>query len=112
MTNHNLFEYILDSVANEIVFCDIDHKIVYMNANALEKYKDSDVKVGDSILACHKKESSHKIIKEGLEKLKTGKNRVFIYKSSKTGENAYLVGVRDSGNQLLGYYEWFERESS
>ncbi|MHA1448278.1 MAG: PAS domain-containing protein [Candidatus Hodarchaeales archaeon] len=103
--DQDLFLSILNSIQSEIVFCDVNHTVLFINDHAKEKYKDSGLKIGDSIFSCHKKEDSHRIIKESFARLEKGENRTLLYKSEKTGPDVYLVAVRDNNGKLLGYWE-------
>ncbi len=103
--DQDIYLSILNSIQTEIVFCDVNHKVLFINDYAKEKYKDSNLKIGDSIFSCHKNGNSHKIIKESFSKLENGENKVFLYKSEKTGSDAYLIAIRDRNRDLLGYWE-------
>lgn len=96
---------LLDSVPDEIVFCDLDHNIRFMNNFARKRYVGHSIDIGDSIFECHRQEESHRIIREGFDKLVAGEDEVFIYHNDR-GVDTYLVAVRGKGRSLVGYYEW------
>jgi PAS domain-containing protein len=104
------FQAIIESIPAEIVIIDNNHKILLANKFAREKYSNSSpqLREGNSIFACHKNEKSHQIIQNAYDEIKKGKDRVYIYNSDETGKSAYLIAVRDSERNILGYYEWFE----
>ena len=59
MINLETLVSLLDSIDEEIVLVDTNHKIVFMNRRALENYKDRGGKslIGESIFDCHNENS-------------------------------------------------------
>jgi len=106
--NLSFFKTLVNTIPAEIVVVDTEHKIVFVNDYAQKKYLKTNLEAGMSIFECHNQEKSHQIVKEAFQKLKDGENRVYIYNSRDTGKQVYLIGIRDSNETLIGYYEWFD----
>ena len=56
MTDFSVLSAILDAYPYQIVFCDRNHIIRYMNKDARERYAGK-ISVGDSIFGCHNQSS-------------------------------------------------------
>ena len=104
---YNLFKSIIETDRSAVVICDTNHKIVYMNKAAIERYhKDL---TGSSVLDCHIAESNKIIIKvvdwfgESTEN-----NMIYIYHNEKENNDVYMVALRDDEESLIGYYEKHE----
>ena len=105
-----LLEYLMDllnSIDEEIVLVDTNHKIVFLNIAAKKNYKErfGENLEGKSILNCHN-ENSKKIILDVFEKLKQGENKVEI--EGTPTKRSFVLAVRDSLGKLVGYFEKFE----
>ena len=102
---------LLDSIDEEIVLVDTNHKIVFMNRRALEEYKDRGGKslIGKSIFGCHN-ENSKKTILKVYERLKTGENEVEL--ESTPSVRTFVRSVRDRNGNLIGYFERFEKNNT
>lgn len=102
---------LLDSIDEEIVLVDTNHKIVFMNRRALEEYKDGGGKslIGKSIFDCHN-ENSKKTILEVYERLKNGEDEVELERSSSV--RTFVRSVRDHNGNLIGYFERFEKNNT
>ncbi|MCM1007343.1 MAG: PAS domain-containing protein [Ruminococcus flavefaciens] len=106
-----LFKSIVDSDIAPIVICETDHKIVYMNPAAIERYakKGGADLIGKSLLDCHNDESNKKIksivawFDESPEN-----NRIFTFHNPKENKDVYMIALRDDHNVLIGYYEKHE----
>ncbi|MEW6266959.1 MAG: PAS domain-containing protein [Thermodesulfobacteriota bacterium] len=100
---------ILDTIPHPILFVDNDHVIQYLNAPARKRYYEerglSDL-IGKSVFDCHNPGSREKI-KEIHAGLVAGEKEFYlgVFK----GEKVTVVGVRDSGGKIIGYYERFEK---
>ncbi|MHA2364475.1 MAG: hypothetical protein ACXAC7_10990 [Candidatus Hodarchaeales archaeon] len=103
------YKAILDSIPLALVFCNTEHIITFMNATAIERYKDRNVTINDSIFDCHEEKDSHEKILEAYSELKNGKSKALMYESKeKEGQKGYLIGVRNSNKELIGYWEKIE----
>lgn len=106
-----LFKSIVDSDIAPIVICETDHKIVYMNPAAVERYakRGGANLIGKSLLDCHNDESNKKIksivawFDESPEN-----NRIFTFHNPKENKDVYMIALRDDHNILIGYYEKHE----
>ena len=114
MDFHPFFKSIIDEDKCAIVICDTEHKIIYMNPAAVSRYsKHSGASlVGKSLLDCHNGKSNELIIKT-LKWFKSDKanNRIHSYFNDKENKDVYIVALRDSGGELIGYYEKHEYRS-
>ena len=105
------FRSIVDSDIAPIVICETDHKIIYMNPAAVERYenKGGAELIGQSLLDCHNDESNEKIkyivdwFGQDLDN-----NRVFTFHNPKENKDVYMIALRDEKGKLIGYYEKHE----
>lgn len=105
------FKSVIDSDIAPIVICDTDHKIIYMNPTAAERYSKSggyDL-VGKSLLDCHNADSNIKI-KKIIEWFRQSKdnNRIFTFHNPKENKDVYMIALRNENDSLIGYYEKHE----
>jgi PAS domain S-box-containing protein len=111
--NQDTYQAILDSVKNPIVFVDNDHIIRYLNRSAKVRYYEkrgySDL-IGKSILDCHNSTSANQIT-EAHERLQKGENEVYLEPDKNQEKVTVIVGIRDVGGILLGYYARSERQN-
>lgn len=105
------FRSIVDSDIAPIVICETDHKIIYMNPAAIERYakKGGAELIGQSLLDCHNDESNEKIksIVEWFGR-DSDNNRVFTFHNPKENKDVYMIALRDEKGKLIGYYEKHE----
>lgn len=95
---------VLDGEQSAVVLCNLDHTIVYMNPFAINRYH-GDL-TGKSVMDCHNKDSQQKILNtlEWFKKDKTH-NQVFEFRNEKENRDVYMVALRNSSNELIGYWE-------
>jgi len=98
-------DYLLDSLKDAFVFCDLDHVIRYMNKAAFERYAGRPAAVGRSIFDCHNAESNAMIVSI-VGRFVAGEDEVFL--SDRKGERIFMRAVRDDVGALVGYYERYE----
>ena len=98
-------DYLLDSLKDAFVFCDLDHVIRYMNRAAFARYAGRPAAVGHSIFDCHNEESNAMIV-EIVGRFIAGEDEVFL--SDRKGERIFMRAVRDDAGSLVGYYERYE----
>lgn len=114
MDYYPFFKSIVDEDKCAVVVCDTEHKIIYMNPAAVGRYskRGGASLVGKNLLDCHGEESNKMIIKT-LQWFKSDKanNRIHSYFSDKENKDVYIVALRDSGGELIGYYEKHEYRS-
>ena len=96
---------ILESLKNPLLFCDLDHKVRYMNKAAVVHYKEGKNLLGESVLECHNAESRQHIL-DIFSEMKEGLEERLITDNSKY--RIYMRAVRDERGRLLGYYERYE----
>lgn len=111
---NKMMKSIIDQDSAEVVICNLEHMIIYMNPAAKEIYKkDGGEKlIGTSLLDCHNARST-KIIKKVVEWFSDSKenNKVHTFYNVKENKDVYMVALRDEDGTLLGYYEKHERRN-
>ena len=112
MTDFNeVYKSVLEADKAAIVICDLDHKIIYMNPAAINRYEKWGGKnlMGQSLLNCHNDRSREMIIKV-LDWFKASKNNNIVYTSYNEKENkdVYMVALRNEAGELIAYYEKHE----
>lgn len=101
------FKAVLESDCAEIVICNTEHIIVYMNSAAMKKYH-ADL-TGKSIMDCHNAESCKKIHTVAVWfSQDTENNMVHTDYNEKENKDVYMVALRDDTGNLIGYYEKHE----
>ncbi len=100
------FKSIVDSDNCNVVICDLEHKIIYMNPSAVGSYGNL---VGTSILNCHNEKSNEMIIKvvEWFKKSQNN-NRIHTFYNEKKNKDVYMIALRNKNGDLIGYYEKHE----
>ena len=104
---NKLFKSILEKDTAPIVVCDLEHKIVYMNLSAIERYhKDL---TGSNLKDCHNAESNEMIDKVVSWFGESADNNIiYTYHNEKENKDVYMVALRDDDGTLIGYYEKHE----
>ncbi len=103
----DLYKAVLERDSAEVVICNLEHIIVYMNPAAIIIYgKDL---TGKSIRDCHNANSCEKIdrVIEWFLQNKDN-NIVHTYYNEKENKDVYMVALRDDSGKLIGYYEKHE----
>lgn len=105
------FKSLLDEDRSAVVICDINHKIIYMNPVACERYskRGGESLLGSNLLDCHNSKSNemiHKVIK--WFKLSKSNNRIYISYNEKENKDVYMIALRNEQGELIGYYEKHE----
>ncbi len=105
------FKSIVDQDRSQIVICNLDHVIIYMNPAAIAAYekRGGAALIGRSLLDCHGPESVEKIQKvvDWFAK-RPDHNQVFTNHNDKDNKDIYMVALRDEAGELIGYYEKHE----
>ena len=112
MTDLNgIFQSVLEADRAAVVICDTDHRIVYMNPAAIERYRKwgGEALLGKSLLDCHNAASRERI-GQVLDWFRRSKDNNIVYTSFNRKENkdVYMVALRDGAGDLIGYYEKHE----
>ena len=106
-----LIKGVLEEDRCPVVLCDTEHKIVYMNPAACtryQKYGGEDL-LGKSLLACHNAHSAA-MIQKILEWFGSDvtHNRVHTFYNEKENKDGYMIALRGTQGELIGYYEKHE----
>ena len=105
------FKGVLNEDKSAVVICDMNHKIIYMNPAACERYskKGGVSLLGSNLLDCHNSKSNEMIHKV-IEWFKESKlhNRIYISYNEKENKDLYMIALRDEQGELIGYYEKHE----
>lgn len=108
---YQYFKSIVDEDRCAVVICNLEHRIIYMNPIACERYakRGGAALIGKSLLNCHNAESNGKIVKV-IDWFKSDKShsRIFAYYNEKENKDVYMVALRDEQGDLIGYYEKHE----
>ena len=112
MTDINeIYKSVLEADRAAVVICDLEHKIIYMNPVAIERYSKWGGKelMGKSLLNCHNEKSREMIIKV-IDWFKASKdnNIVYTFFNAKENKDVYMVALRNDDGNLIGYYEKHE----
>lgn len=108
-------EYLRSVLAQDpdpIVLCDLQHKILYMNPAAIKRYArfGGEALLGKSLLDCHNS-NSHSLICRVLDWFgaDVSHNRVHTVYKEQENKDVYMVALRRTDGELIGYYEKHER---
>ena len=96
---------ILDSMRDPVMFVDMDHIIRYMNKAAIAHFDDGEALLGRSLMACHN-EQSQQMIRQTVPMLQAGADERLI--STGKENRIYMRAVRNTGGEVIGYYERYE----
>ncbi len=112
MVNLNeVYKSVLEADKAAVVICDLNHKIIYMNPIAINRYVKwgGEKLIGQNLLNCHNDKSREMIIKV-LEWFKASKDNNIVYTSYNEKENkdVYMVALRNDAGELIAYYEKHE----
>ena len=111
MDLNQVFKSVLDADRTAVVICDLEHRIIYMNPTAIDRYKKwgGAELLGKSLLDCHN-ERSRAIIRKVVEWFKASKdnNLVYTFYNEKENKDVYMVALRDDTGELIAYYEKHE----
>ena len=94
-----LLESILNALPYEIVFCDRNHTIQYLNKTAKQHYGER-IHIGGSIF--------NKKIMNFLEKADAGSDEMFEAYNPSKQEREFFTPVRNSKGKVIGYFERHE----
>ena len=104
------FKSIVDHDPNQIVICNLDHEIIYMNPKAVKDYEKwgGSRLIGKNLMNCHNSESQEKITKViNWFQQSEDHNIIHTFYSQKHDWDVYMVALRSEGH-LIGYYEKHE----
>ena len=118
MDLNTFYKSALEADEQQIVLCDLEHTIIYMNPAAIKRYSKRGGKnlIGKSLLDCHNEKSgilSKNVIswfKESIDH-----NKIYTFYNEKENKDVYMIALRNDNGELIGYYEKHEirnRETS
>ena len=99
-----------DSMEKEIVLCDMNHTIQYMNQYAKDHYtpRFGEDLIGKNLLDCHN-EHSAMIIRSTIQKaVADGVDSVQITDKPNKNRKSYITMLKDKSGSYIGYYERYE----
>ena len=98
------FKAVVDADNGQVVICDTDHMILYMNEAAKKQYR-RDL-TGRNLMDCHN-EKTQGILKKVLAWFQAtpDHNRVHAYLDPRSNADVYIVALRDDAGEVIGYYE-------
>lgn len=107
----SFFKSLADQDLSAVVICDLDHRIVYMNPAACQRYAryGGDQLLGKSLMDCHNRKSG-----ETIERVlrwfqaSESNNRVHTFYNEKENKDVYMIALRNEEGRLIGYYEKHE----
>lgn len=109
------FKSIIENDITNVVICNLQNEIIYMNPAAIKSYKKrgGEKLIGKSLLLCHNSDSCEKInrVVEWFGRDKKN-NRIFAYHNPNQNKDVYMVALRDESGELIGYYEKHEYKNS
>ncbi len=101
-----LLSAILDAYPYQVVYCDRNHIIRYMNRAAHQLYNGK-IGLGDSIFNCHNADSCRKI-EAFLARADAGEEEMPEAVSLQKGEREFFTPVRNREGKVIGYFERHE----
>jgi PAS domain-containing protein len=111
MELYNFFKSVLEQDRSPVVLCDLEHTIVYMNPSAMDHYqkRGGAALLGANLLDCHNA-ASQALIRQVVAWFAQSPehNLVYTFRNEDEKKDVYMVALRDSDNQLIGYYEKHE----
>ena len=106
-----VYKSVLEADRAAVVICDLEHKIIYMNPAAIQRYEKWGGKdlLGKSLLDCHN-EKSREMIQKVVGWFRESKDNNLVYTSYNQKENkdVYMVALRDESGDVIAYYEKHE----
>ena len=105
-----LYKSVLDIDRAQVVICDLEHTVVYMNKSAVSIYGKN--LTGSNLMNCHNSESK-KRIEQVVDwfKVSPENNIIYTFRNEKLNKDVYMVALRDAEGGLIGYYEKHEFRS-
>lgn len=111
MDLNTFYKSVLEADEQQIVLCDLEHTIIYMNPAAIKRYSKRGGKnlIGKSLLDCHNQKSGILInnviswFKESIDH-----NKIYTFYNEKENKDVYMIALRNDNGQLIGYYEKHE----
>lgn len=101
------FKSIIDQDKNQIVICNLDYNVIYINPAAEKLYGKK--LLGSDLRDCHN-ERSNKMTDKAIYWFSENKshNIIHTYYDKKDNEDVYIVALRNDREELIGFYEKHE----
>lgn len=108
MTETELFDFfkgIIDSEEGPIVLCNLDYRIIYENPAALSYYS-SVAPITGKLLSTYMDEEMMSKVVMTVEWFKEDKknNKVFAFHDKKNNMDMYILAIRNTNDELIGFY--------
>ena len=103
------FASILEQDPAPVVICNMSNDIIYMNPAAIENYSDDggEILIGRCILDCHPPAAA-KGITRVVEWFAKSKENNLVHTMHSDRRDVYMIALRDTDGNLIGYYEKHE----
>ncbi len=111
MELYDYFKSLVDQDTSAVVICDTEHKIIYMNPAACQRYDKfgGQALLGKSLLNCHSPKSKETINQVlAWFQANTAHSSVHTFYNEKENKDVYMIALRDAQGGLIGYYEKHE----
>jgi len=101
----DFFKGIVDSEEGPIVICNMDYRIIYLNPAAMDYYK-SGHEMQNKLLETLMNEELMSMVRMSVEWFKEdmNNNRVFAFHDNKKNLDMYILAIRNSSGDLIGFY--------
>ncbi|MBP5378735.1 MAG: hypothetical protein J6X85_01155 [Ruminococcus sp.] len=102
---YDFFKGIIDSEEGPIVLCNLDYRIIYENPSALNYYAPVSPLTGKLLSTVMDEEEMSKVIMS-VEWFKedTKNNKVFALHDKAHNMDMYILAIRNSKGELIGFY--------
>jgi len=106
--DNKLYQHLLDSLIDPLLFVDTNHIIRYLNKAARRHYSEGAALLNHSIMDYHNTASGDQILAI-FSKMKAGLKEEIITDNEE--QRIFMRAVRDNDNRLIGYYERYEQKT-
>ena len=102
---NNFFRGIIDSEEGPIVLCNLEYRVIYENPAALRYYTLASPMTGKLLSTLMDEEMMSKIVmsvewfKEDIKN-----NKVFALHDNKNNMDMYILAIRNTNGELIGFY--------
>ena len=102
---YDFFRGIIDSEEGPIVLCNLDYRIIYENPAALKYYAPVSPMTGRLLSTLMDEEMMSKVVMS-VEWFKedTKNNKVFALHDKKNNMDMYILAIRNTNGELIGFY--------
>ncbi len=102
---NEFFKGIVDSEEGPIIICNLDYRIIYVNPVAEKCYKNSYMFTGKLLESFIDEEMLSKVVMS-IEWFKEDvkNNKVFALHDKKNNMDMYILAIRNTNGELIGFY--------